>query len=1753
MCNTELIHSDLIIRNAAECSLVSIVRMAKARKNKTNAKQVQKIMAIWKQAKQDYYETVLLGKPDFLIIQNAEKNMRKLYLELIWIRGHQYGFTEDRRIHRESEGEMGPINRALNIGGAEMRGFGVLYYPLPMKEKLAKSDIPIKISHPKLPSLDLIEVLRCHMIELAFTMCLYDVPFNTMSKYFQAFFQDCRPILDWIYAGGRRGVNSKSKTVIRTENQSGFKLTRPQDLDRILTAHKDRIRHEYVFIGRKLSVTSLVENNDDRISSVDNQQTKNIGIRSYDNLDEQSKRDLFLEQLDIKEETPGRQFISSLAIEAIIDKAASKAKHEGTKNHKFLLNGLPNPYKLKNFFDHPERYETQLKNVYFLGEVDISNESAAARADTAMAVKFKDKMLPLVVIDYKTRNQLFMDYYGKQSRSNPNLISPRFTISKGVLDNDSWQFFRTKPITKTEEQQLQAYSKHIYDQFNQKYKLDRLSFAPITCVIRIKAETSSSRIKGLQQFVYSAILHFISNLSDFTSSSSYVISNDEYELALHLDPESVSRVLSVLGNTKYSFHNPQNQPEPPKLQGKSRSGETILYLHHNLGEASGKSAAFIATVHHLIPSVVKEREGSIAILDVMNMFSQFQDCRMRMNKKLKKSMESLSVISWDEFYYTHIIPEIERFDNYIILGWDQFQEASLLDYNEIERLEKQLIDSLPIESNVYLVDRARMDVQTSQKYQSRTLTNPIASYRLNYISKVIYNLPTVPKSIQDLRSKYEDQRVIIEWQNKLHKSLVPIIPLRRYSERFLRRNTKGKNLPTLTVKRNNAELKKALLKDSEDLLPWLFGISPDHLRFEANLVIDTNPLMDVHEPWDYPWPNNLRFQERKNLPKKWKPKSMINGYFRQFLQDRFSEIEIIQTIQPLNPSLLYPKLNSQYERECAEWIRLRKMIKFLKNQILGDIKGITSKRMIDSSKISNKSKNIILSLLSEIGKSQSLEKAKTLITSWDKKYQFLLWQIFKDEADTKHNLYKTSEISSLIDETFFQNYGLSNYLILMILHILYPEADRSIFIMTLKRLHSHTLQMLGFYPMRQDLPRTRYQTSLVFYNSLQFFQSNLEKTNLSEPKGSNGWIFTTQSYSWVDIPGYDPILVENDRHRVFFDSIYHSYSAIIDREIISEIIDNFDDHESKSLVGKFPILVVTKTKDSYLWCKQFGNWICLGKINLFTIKGSKKESILTGFTLRRVKNQVSEYDEPNTEFDLKTKLEKLALKSDLMLILSPKLMIDENNIEEISIGYFLESDEDPLITESYSFTSELIQKLREISNGNYTIEYSEEFFRVDREIEWEFSGKKHWDLSCLIPYVRQSSKVALTLPTNVIDLIEFIEDNNIIPIVYNIIHDTSKCVACNASLLEAFNQTQYYKRDFQGWRLSSSKFNHEYKDDNKLYQVQLMKSVKDLPVSLRNMQGELTSQNIFYNFIKPYYYEDGLFYEPLFNEFRGSDEFELTEDNFYWGEDYWLRRLAKERYGSSIPSRPPGLEKLRGVWILTSIDIYDNTIRITFDIPHESRTIVEQIPGNATNECYRINDWENGLANQMNSDLSFGELTALEVFEQHDDYWRIKKLIDNHKINCPDHDSNFKGSFTEGITVEYDSMELKGDFIELKTKDAETGESDIDHRSIWEIGNDPQIAFNSIFDSLMEYFDGEVNLIEFGDHILNNFSGTMTLSNESVDRRNLFDNLIWIMDELDDQAMSELDENDKFQVSENNQEKMRILENKFTEYELSLE
>ncbi|OLS23950.1 MAG: hypothetical protein HeimC2_24650 [Candidatus Heimdallarchaeota archaeon LC_2] len=1702
-----------ILKQGRISALSSKYRLAKNRINFTNCEEFLSLEKTWKKYSSKYRESVRESQADFRFISKAEGPMSKQFLSRFFIKLHQLGYTISKRIHSEKEGYLDEFNTILNIAGSTLRDFFEIHYPLPRNAKYnyeIKSKEQVIPIHEGLPSLDFAEIVRSHLQELSFIMFKHNVPRSMIKNYVTRFLLDSMKVCDWIYAGGRPGVNSKS--IDKSKKYISHEIyQQPRDLDKVLSKYKNIIVNEHFVIGRKLAVRDEIY---DYFTSENNYQVDHTTFNNQNDGENQKSKESDEDRLNrflIDQGIPNRyhRFFNQNAVDKLIETRNTHARINGSQFHELALAGLPSPFNLKEAIRNGDKflqYKHYLNNdLLVITEVGMFNSEIKGKADLIVLKKIHgDMWLPIYVFDIKTKFAYEWDFVGKKSRSNKNRITPEFNIKLEELSLDDWEIFRRRKLQKSEELQLKRYADIILDNvqdvieriLGQNYLSDyKLGYG----IIRV---APTSKVENWQEW-QPIILELIDQIVQRTIATNTSVFDIKPISNIIIPKNNSSKISMViaetakLGTKHYEAQEviEYSKEKLPSIETEKYNIDTIknkkltLYLYADAPTSAGTSAAWIAAYHHLIPFVLKKhRTKQICLVNLSGNLLKFAKRRLRVGDKqfTQQILSQIDIISLQDFKKKETV---SKYGVFIFSGWESYKlqmnvtgkQKSSSEAREIS----ELMEYIPNGSKVYWMESAKPSEFHSQIYKTRTIKPP-SSYS-NYeslFSKVILNLPTPPAKSHHKNPEFESQRVILYWNGSdqfidapsprgiIKEDIVSIISLRGHTSKFHNKNPPKQISKSDRRLINNNNLRKKIINKAYDLVPWLAQIkwpeNKNNIEYEAKDldIIDSRENRYSQFRKEPKIPSftvksrlNLQYKPRR-ITRAQIPKTLITDAMVRKIQKKYAKVKKQASYYPVNRSLL--KLKSGNRLNSSNLLSLD-----IKNASKSDILtfGTLEYReiqrldsmvsyVLDNDDTINKDtnegwqefKNLCEEIKIAIKSNQGCHAIKRIIELWEIGTGIfpdaLIDELHKLQYNTYYWYINNNRIVSESvrnDSELFKYIGNTNYLIILSMVGYFKYIPKYLLRSLWWKLVSYTLTMLGFEPMTSQVPITRYQTNIVWNKVYRWMTYHIAKQEFdplqSQMKDDlfNGFFVSKDRYGILHFNGLDEILVDLPSRNYFGPSDI-PYNRVIEPKVIEEQIDTFSDSKSY-LTHDLQVKIYSYENSNYIFYQDqsTGTWNLIGEIQFLlsipetnkssTIKeiASHKQVIISNqkrlilandpqfnldliiyFKIRR-SNYDTNYFEPIVDdfIELDITKEEILIEDNFNL---PEIEADSVGIK-FSFNYgkgiiYLKiytkdqinsSDdsivfEDPLDEQEFFDVHNMIQFLRSLKSTYYEIEDQSYYIDTNNDIDW--GGWIH--LKHQVNSYRSIGPVVFPRDVKMflkkyMEILHYNHDD-IVCALFNLYHDDEICPIHNLDyemILESVKKAQKQFGYAQAYQIDHTGcFYLVLENEDELVNEMVTEGVMGI---IKRFEEINDTEEIYDIFTKSIFHVEEA-------EIAVTCTLNFTEPDVS-GEDYWLRRLAKEVSSSSLKWSPKGSDYIGNetyeIESASTTAEKVSSVVITYFFPASGKKHSNTIPGNA-DPCIRTINMTMDLDSERDNYKGVGE------FEEHPEIIDLRKEIELH-------------------------------------------------------------------------------------------------------------------------------------------------------------
>ncbi|MHA2143003.1 MAG: hypothetical protein ACXADD_16080, partial [Candidatus Thorarchaeota archaeon] len=810
---------NVILSTAIYAGLAALVRLAERRRNHRTKKFQKSIDEKWKEIRQRRKEIKGINPRDFSIIQNAEPNLRKMYLRMLWYSTKPYGNKEFKRAYSWRTGTVGPLNALLNYAGARLRELAVTRYPFPdpvyfqirtYKKGVAKilsrrvsesnpddgsakkvywragyrgnSKHPrVLLTHPTLPGLDFVDMIRAHVIELCRQCFIHGVPRSEAHRYIRLLIHNLRPFLDWVYTDGESG-------------RKNFFPEADKELRNIVL--EIRALHGKG-AGRSESITRSIDDTSVD-ASVDILKNKALEI-----LNASTDKEISTICADILDKID-QGIIVDRDVAKFMDHANALSQKEGNDWHRVMLSGLHHPFSLSSVVYHGDSMLATPSDVLIVGELPVSGITGRGQADIVYFVRRnvsgRAVWTPIMILEVKTKTFFDFNLYSVKSKSEKDYL-PSGYVWKRALDDKEWEKLSTSHPDKRALKQLTAYEQGILREYRHLMKDDPSAPSQLwKGVVVIDTHQSYTDVYDAFQVILESLAEDIHELAARVSEWTSLTLDST-------DSIPVPRVAVLLSPSKGPAHLIKErdaleyiESEDP-FEHRVKDDRTLtLYVSVPSSTSHGEAAAWVSKNWHLMNHIhecveLSEEELSLFWVDLLGDFST--DYLLRVRLGLTRLHEE-GAIGSKQYRSLHYLLDDIRFldlsttvkdilfegtefdldalkrklDNstskesiIIIDGWSELSHMVPTHRRHLLRvLECALLDAVPeVESNIIWTDNGVPHTRISPLYQQRCVRPlPHDSPRRIMLDEIIYNLPLAPRVFGWQTPREVDMRVIAQ-------------------------------------------------------------------------------------------------------------------------------------------------------------------------------------------------------------------------------------------------------------------------------------------------------------------------------------------------------------------------------------------------------------------------------------------------------------------------------------------------------------------------------------------------------------------------------------------------------------------------------------------------------------------------------------------------------------------------------------------------------------------------------------------------------------------------------------------------------------------------------------------------------------------------------------------------------------------------------------------------------------------------------
>ncbi|MHA2022227.1 MAG: hypothetical protein ACTSWQ_01035, partial [Candidatus Thorarchaeota archaeon] len=771
--------------------------------------------------------------PDrFVPICDVEKHLRKNFLELAFNTAALNGNKETKRVYSWKEGAIGPLNVLLNIAGAQLRFLGMTRYPFPLPQqkkvrRITKSGKEyfqrdyvygatrrrptVIITHPMLPSLDFVDAIRGHLVELCRQCFLHSVPISDASRYINLLIFKLRPLLDKLYLAG---FEKKRRTVKFTERSLA-----------ILDSVVEMIHGQYGFtIGYPSRMTATQGNID--YSTLETSEL-------FDQVDDSKIRQVLTQKTELE------KLIDNEDVTRFTNRVANTVSRIGTRIHQRMAWGITQPFSSMSVMLSGD-YLARDKTGYLLA-AEVPVNAGRGKIDYTLFVRkvptyieyhtnsMSGLWVPRLVLDLKTKSAFNWGAIAKpHNQTNSNIID--FPIKRRPLTDIEWDIAIKNTPDTSEQKQVTSYTDALLQEYRAIAKDDlNQPESNLRGIILVDGYDFPSRsrrllpkfIKAVFEQVRKDILEMRTKNPDCKIEYPRTLFEPTFRWSLKtrvavvifpfIVPQSVS-VQDVL---------PQPSPQQslfelnPFENRREDSKHFILYLTGDDVNSPGDSAGWIAQHWHGLQfayeSAQKHSCKKVVWIDLAGQFTNdvIRTAILRLNfhhnrvRQFYNSIEFLdfsieiesALFSGDELLSVETIrARVKDYDFVIVSGIDAIRKIVPKEYEGlVDTLSVHTAEATSRLGTCTLWFGSPSPLATSSMLYKRQQLQPFRydSPLQPYIDEIVLNMPFPPRKGGSSVPKYDHVRglvsIVPERTNRFDCTTIGIPPLIGWSKRFLSR------------------------------------------------------------------------------------------------------------------------------------------------------------------------------------------------------------------------------------------------------------------------------------------------------------------------------------------------------------------------------------------------------------------------------------------------------------------------------------------------------------------------------------------------------------------------------------------------------------------------------------------------------------------------------------------------------------------------------------------------------------------------------------------------------------------------------------------------------------------------------------------------------------------------------------------------------------------------------------------------------
>jgi len=778
---------------------------------------------IWREAKEEYKETVTNGAPDAWKLLKVEKDIRRNFSRIMLKTSVKYGNRETKRTKR-NEGNQEYLNQLWDYSGSRIRDVMKERFEFPRPGVITLSNGKLGVGYPgstktpiyplrhnHLPELDFGDMIRSHLVELARQCLKCGVPRRKAMKYVDELVDRLLPFMDYVYTERntgrsrfiRGGIQELRAIVDRIGTHFGTRNGRPQSLtSAIAESLEEYASKNEIALAEPEEIEEAEEEwvpSDDSHYSfggpVDEAETaaENQLNNLFDRMIARSRKEGIIDWGDSIEQVKSLIMNGKLTEDdarELLRKTTEESRRIGVKFHRFISRYFPSPFKLSAVVYHGDGMSYDKSGLLLTSELYVA--SGRGRADLVLmrrkSLSRVDSSPPIIVyepcmvVDLKTRSSFDVDIYGVEtkSKSEENTVN-EFVLERRRMSEDNWSKVIASPVSEANRAQLQAYSEAILSEYSSVMRKDTL--APTDLLKAIIVVDSKEDWREMREAILPLVLEAYQRASNNNLTMGDVLRPNERGRPLRMALKVLSNTISA-SEVQPIDHVEQFHPFKNRVDDEK---EFILYLSVSGRGSPSQSASVIASRWHglqYIHSLARNRAKDVIWFDLAGEYGDSVLARQRLRlsqqsatvrrfyKRRVQMIDLSSVVRaylHEEITLKELKAKVEpvlknsRKPIIVVTGWDFLRRGTpnplLGALNEFARL---LISETPVECEVVWFARPVPLAQNNALYDARC----VAPFYRNahwerHVDEIVWNLPMPPRRFGALASADYHTRVLV--------------------------------------------------------------------------------------------------------------------------------------------------------------------------------------------------------------------------------------------------------------------------------------------------------------------------------------------------------------------------------------------------------------------------------------------------------------------------------------------------------------------------------------------------------------------------------------------------------------------------------------------------------------------------------------------------------------------------------------------------------------------------------------------------------------------------------------------------------------------------------------------------------------------------------------------------------------------------------------------------------------------------------